>query len=102
MSLDDLLDDLLFFNKEGTDNTATNAVGTAGTTIGTGDRLLGLGNLREFTGAKCLKLYYLNNIKNSQLITYFFFPIPLLKNINDNNKYVHQEEQHHSHHNEGP
>ena len=64
MSLDDLLDDLLFFNKEGTDNTATNAVGTAGTTIGTRDRLLGLGNLREFTRAKCLELIYYNNKNN--------------------------------------
>lgn len=38
-ALEDLLDDLLFFNEEGTDDAVADTAGTAGTTVGTADSL---------------------------------------------------------------
>lgn len=54
--LEDLLDDLLFFDKEGTNDTATNAVGAARATIGTADSLLVLGKVGQLAGTESLEL----------------------------------------------
>jgi hypothetical protein len=56
LGFEDTLDDLLFFNQEGTDDTATDAVTTAGTTISTVNGLLGLGHIVELTGTEGLDL----------------------------------------------
>jgi hypothetical protein len=41
-TLEDLLDNLLFFDQESTDNAVSDTVSAARTTIGTADSLLGL------------------------------------------------------------
>ena len=61
MSLENLLDDLLFFNQESTDNTVSDTVSTAGTTVSTADVLVSLGDSGEFTGTEGLDLYILIN-----------------------------------------
>jgi hypothetical protein len=58
LTLKDLLDDLLFFNQESTNNTVSDTVSTARTTIGTANGLLGLGDGSEFTRTKSLDLCY--------------------------------------------
>lgn len=50
--LEDLLDDLLLLDQEGTDDAVLDATGAAGTTVGTADVLLGLGDLRVLAGAE--------------------------------------------------
>ena len=55
-TLENLLDNLLFFNQESTNNAVSDAVSTAGATIGTADSLLGLGDGSEFTRTKSLDL----------------------------------------------
>lgn len=50
--LEDLLDDLLLLNEESTDDTVADAVAAAGTTVGTLDSLLGLGELSVLAGAE--------------------------------------------------
>jgi hypothetical protein len=62
LSLEDLLDNLLFFNQESTDNTVSNTVSTTRTTISTANVLLGLGDSSELTGTESLDLYL--NINN--------------------------------------
>lgn len=47
--LDNLLDDLLFFNQESSDNSFLDTVGTSGTTVGSGDGLVGLGDRSVFS-----------------------------------------------------
>jgi hypothetical protein len=56
LGLEDTLDDLLFFDQEGTDDTAADAVTTSGTTISTVNGLLGLGDIVELTGTESLDL----------------------------------------------
>lgn len=50
--LEDLLDDLLLLDQEGTDDAVLDAVGAAGTTVGTRDVLLGTRDLSVLTGAE--------------------------------------------------
>jgi hypothetical protein len=50
--LEDLLDDLLLLNQESANNSVADTVGAAGSTIGTADGLLGLGNLSILTGTE--------------------------------------------------
>ena len=50
--LKDLLDDLLLLNQESTDNTVTNAVSAAGSTVGALDGLLWAGDLSVLAWAK--------------------------------------------------
>lgn len=50
--LQHLLHDLLFFNKEGPDDTVLDATSTAGAAIGTRHGLLRAGDLRVFTGSE--------------------------------------------------
>lgn len=50
--LEDLLDDLLLLNEESTNDTVADAVAAAGTTVGTLDSLLGLGELSVLAGAE--------------------------------------------------
>ena len=50
--LHDLLDDLLLLDKEGADDTVTDAVGAAGATVGTLDGLLGAGDLGVLAGTE--------------------------------------------------
>ena len=50
--LEDLLDDLLLLNQESTNDTVADAVAAAGTTVGTLDSLLGLGELSVLAGAE--------------------------------------------------
>jgi hypothetical protein len=57
LTLEDLLDNLLFFNQESTNNTVSNTVSTTGSTIGTADGFLGLGDSSKFTRTKSLDLY---------------------------------------------
>jgi hypothetical protein len=52
LGLEDLLDDLLLLNQESANNSVADAVGAAGSTIGTADSLLGLGNLSILTGTE--------------------------------------------------
>ena len=52
LALKDLLDDLLFFNEEGTDNTVTDTSGTTRSTISTADSLGVLGHSVVFSGTK--------------------------------------------------
>jgi hypothetical protein len=56
LSLEDSLDDLLLLDQESTDNAVSDAKTATGTTIGTGDVLLGLGDGSELTGTECLDL----------------------------------------------
>jgi hypothetical protein len=54
LSLEDLLDDLLLFDQESTNNTVSDTVGTTRTTIGTADVLVGLGDSGELTRTESL------------------------------------------------
>ena len=56
LGLEDLLDDLLFFDKEGTHNTATDTVRATRTTISTADGLLVLAKVGQLAGANSLEL----------------------------------------------
>lgn len=47
--LENLLDDLLLLDQEGTDDTVLDATGAARATVGTADVLLGAGDLSIFT-----------------------------------------------------
>jgi hypothetical protein len=58
LGLEDSLDDLLFLNQESTDNAVSDAKTATGTTISTGDVLLGLGDGGKLTGTEGLDLYY--------------------------------------------
>lgn len=55
--LEDLLDDLLLLDQECTDDAVLDAVGAAGTTVGTRDVLLGTRDLSVLTGAEGRDLY---------------------------------------------
>ena len=50
--LEDLLDDLLLLDQEGTDNAVLNTASAAGTTVGTANVLLGAGDLSVLAGAE--------------------------------------------------
>ena len=50
--LENLLDDLLLLNQEGTDDAVLDAASAAGTTVGTADVLLGAGDLSILAGAE--------------------------------------------------
>jgi hypothetical protein len=54
LSLEDTLDDLLFFDQKGTDDAAADTVATTGATISTVDGLLSLGDVVELTGTESL------------------------------------------------
>jgi hypothetical protein len=54
LGLEDLLDNLLFFDQESADNTVSDTVGTTRTTIGTADVLVGLGDSGELTRTESL------------------------------------------------
>lgn len=51
LALQDLLDDLLFLNKEGADDAVADTQSATGSTIGTGDRLATLGELAQLAGS---------------------------------------------------
>ena len=68
LSLEDLLDDLLFFNQESTDNTVSDTVSTTGTTVSTADVLVGLGDSGEFTSTESLDLK-----KRKKAMSFFCF-----------------------------
>jgi hypothetical protein len=50
--LQHLLDDLLLLNEESSDNAVTDTVTASGTTVGTLDGLLGLGDLGVLAGSE--------------------------------------------------
>jgi hypothetical protein len=50
--LEDLLDDLLLLNQEGTDNAVLDATSATRATVGTADVLLGAGDLGVLAGAE--------------------------------------------------
>lgn len=56
LGLEDLLDDLLLLDQESTDNAVANAVSATGTTVGTADGLVSLGELSQLARADSLKL----------------------------------------------
>jgi hypothetical protein len=64
LGLEDSLDNLLFFNQESTDNAVSDAKTTTGTTIGTGDVLLGLGDGSELARTESLDLFLRGLFKN--------------------------------------
>lgn len=51
LALQDLLDDLLFLNKEGADDAIADTQSATGSTVGTGDRLATLGELAQLAGS---------------------------------------------------
>ena len=57
LGLEDLLDNFLFFNEEGTDDAVTDATGAAGTTVGTANVLGVLAQAVVFSGAKSRDLF---------------------------------------------
>ena len=56
LGLEDLLDNLLLFDQESTNDTVSDTVGTTRTTISTADVLLGLGDSSELTRTESLDL----------------------------------------------
>lgn len=52
LSLEDLLDNLLFFNEEGTDDTVTDTAGTTRSTVSTADRFGVLTHAVVFSGTE--------------------------------------------------
>jgi hypothetical protein len=83
LGLEDSLDNLLFFNQESTDNAVSDTETTTGTTIGTGDVLLGLGDSGELARTKSLdlfliervylKMYSKNLMQTQKILPSFFF-----------------------------
>jgi hypothetical protein len=56
LGLEDLLDNLLFFDQESANNTVSDTVSTTRTTISTADVLVGLGDGSELTRTESLDL----------------------------------------------
>jgi hypothetical protein len=61
LGLENLLDNLLFFDQESTDNTVTDTVSTTRSTISTANVLLGLGDSSKLTRTESLDLFIIIN-----------------------------------------
>jgi hypothetical protein len=61
LGLDDLLDDLLLLDQESADDSVTDAVSAAGTTVSTVDGLLAAGDASVLGGAESGDLYNVPN-----------------------------------------
>lgn len=66
LSLDDLLDDLLLLDQESTNDSVTDAVGAAGTTVGTVNGLLAAGDASVLGGAESRDLKETENPKRNR------------------------------------
>ena len=77
--LQDLLDNLLFFNQESTDNAVLDTGSAARATIGTADGFLGAGDLGVFTGAESgnLKAFKLTIVFKATMQKILFPSSPL-------------------------
>jgi hypothetical protein len=89
LGLENSLDDLLFFNQESANNAVSDTKTATGTTIGTGDVLLGLGDSGELTRTKGLDL------QKESIVTMATEKIDKFNNL-------HRQESRHSHHNGEP
>lgn len=93
LRLEDLLDDLLFLDEEGTDNAIADAVSAARATVGTANGLVSLGELGQLAGTDGLQLHDFF----SHSVTLISLPL-----FSRACSYLHQRELHRSHRSEEP
>ena len=88
MGLEDLLDNLLLFDQESTNNTVSDTVGTTRTTISTADVLLGLRDSSELTRTESLDLYERKNNQFHVSSCHLAFPSPPFSFLSSSNTYT--------------